>query len=96
MEENQPYLVKNIGNREIIIALCLTYKLSNFGGFNKLNIQKACTHFSCHLAFSLFETSLDYPQTYEMFKDFRIKKFPAREIFADENTINLTEVLSSL
>jgi len=31
-----------------------------------------------------------------MFKDFRINKFPVRQIFSDEDSINLTELLAAL
>jgi hypothetical protein len=31
-----------------------------------------------------------------MFKDFRIKKFPSRLIFSDEDSINLIELLAAL
>lgn len=31
-----------------------------------------------------------------MYKDFRIKSFPSSHIFLDENSINLTELLSAL
>lgn len=96
IDSKKPFLVKAVGEKEVILAICLLYKIANFGCAHKLQIQRASSHFACHLAFSLFETSLDYPQTPEAFKDFRIRKFPARELFSDEDTINLTELLSAL
>lgn len=90
LEENRPYLSRNIGQKEIVLALCLLYKVSRFTCGHRLQLQKLAAHFACHLAYCLFETSLEYPQAYLPYKDFRIKSFPLANIFADEQTLNLT------
>jgi hypothetical protein len=53
-------------------------------------MQKAAAHFACALTYSLFETSLDYPQSYLMYKDFRINSFPSTNILYDDNVIKMT------
>ncbi len=89
-------MVSNIGQKEIVLAICLLYKVSRFACGNHLQLQKAAAHFACHLTYSLFETSLEYPQAYLPYKDFRIKSFPLPNLFADEHTLNLSELLSAL
>ncbi len=75
IEENNNNFVVNIGFKQLLIALCVIYKISNFCCHKNLNLQRKCIDFSSIIVLNLFRTSLIHPQCLHAFSNYRLKSF---------------------
>lgn len=53
LKENKPFLVNQVGEKEVILSINLLYKIAKYGSFKKLYYQYNCTIFAGKLAVCL-------------------------------------------
>lgn len=75
MSENSESLVTNIGFKEVLIAISIIYKVSQFCCHKNLEFQRKTVDFTANLVHKLFFTSLVHPQQLLAFADYRLKGF---------------------
>lgn len=83
-------MVDRIGQKEVLLAINLLYKISMFGSYKRLYAQYNCTEFACRLGKALYEIDSKHPQTLMAHASYRLTKLTQSDPFVDEYTINLT------
>lgn len=56
LQQYKPCMASKVGEKEIVLALSLLFKISCFCCYKRLEMQRLCARFACHLAYSLFES----------------------------------------
>jgi hypothetical protein len=97
LEENKDKMVVNIGFKELLIAVPIIYKISQFCCHKSLNLQRKTVEFCAEIVYKLFLTSLIHPQHLIAFSTYRLKSFDNgyEKLFYDEE-VSIGEIATAL
>ena len=90
-------MVQNIGFKELLIAIPIIYKISQFCCHKNLNLQRKTIEFCSEVVYKLFSTSLIHPQHLLAFSTYRLKGFDNgyEKLFYEEE-VSVGEISTAL